>query len=139
MAREINSTQPYADLLVKLIPTEIVGAYMVLAGLLGSGSLGISTLAETIPDDVLRKALIQAVFFILLILTPFYLWFVTNVKNKWQIAVCMVSFIVWVYTLGGPFVVWGVYYSLVSSVILVLWTLITSIIFQINKKALPVN
>ena len=136
MAREINSTQPHADLLVKLIPTEIVGAYMVLAGLLGSGSLGISTLTETIPDNVLRNALIQAVFFILLILTPFYLWFVTNVKNKWQIAVCMVSFIVWVYTLGGPFVVWGVYYSLISSVILVLWTLITSLIVQAKKDTL---
>ncbi len=136
MAREINSTQPYADLLVKLIPTEIVGAYMVLAGLLGSGSLGISTLTETIPDNVLRNALIQAVFFVLLILTPFYLWFITNVRNKVQIAVCTVSFIVWVYTLGGPFVVWGVYYSLVSSVILVLWTLITSIYFQAKKNTL---
>jgi hypothetical protein len=136
MTREINSTQPYADLLVKLIPTEIVGAYMVLAGLLGSGSSGVSTLTATIPDNILRNGLIQAVFFVLLILTPFYLWFVTNIRNKLQIAVCTVSFIVWVYTLGGPFVVWGFYYSLVSSVILVLWTLITSIYFQAKKNTL---
>jgi len=136
MAREINSTQPYADLLVKLIPTEIVGAYMVLAGLLGSGSLGVSTLTAEIPDDVLRNGLIQAVFFVLLILTPFYLWFVTKVRYKWQIGICTVSFIIWVYTLGGPFVVWGVYYSLISSVILVLWTLITSLIVQAKKDTL---
>jgi hypothetical protein len=35
MPREVNDTQPYTDKLVKLIPTEIVGAYMVLAGMLG--------------------------------------------------------------------------------------------------------
>ncbi len=35
MPREVNNTQPYTDKLVKLIPTEIVGAYMVLAGMIG--------------------------------------------------------------------------------------------------------
>jgi hypothetical protein len=32
MPREVNDTQSYFDKAVKLVPTEIVGAYMVLAG-----------------------------------------------------------------------------------------------------------
>lgn len=129
MSREINSTQPFQDKVVKLIPTEIVGAYMVLNGIIG---LPASPTAESmralsatpVSDDTLRFYLIQAVFAILLVITPLYLTKVAKVTNRRQLAVTTMSFVVWAYTLGGPFVVWGLYYPLVASVLLVIWSLV---------------
>ena len=130
MAREINATQPYNDKLVKLIPTEIVGAYMVLAGILGYATAGAPTKVRIssiprIPESELRPILIQIVFFILLVLTPIYLKKISKVSNNKQLLITTLSFVVWVYTLGGPFIVWNIYYPLIGSVVLVLWSLIT--------------
>lgn len=116
MAREINTTQPYSDKLIKLIPTEIVGAYMVLAGFLDftPATSQIITSPEVnalqrIPDSELKVLLIQIIFFVLLLLTPLYLWKVSGVSNILQLTITALSFVIWVYTLGGPFVVWGIY------------------------------
>jgi len=106
---------------------------MVLNGMLGFAPA--STSAPLAPDRLftpsaplvsettLRTILIQAVFVLLLILTPIYLRKVANVQNRSQLVVTTLSFVIWVYTLGGPFVVWGLYYPLVASVLLVLWSL----------------
>ncbi len=103
MPREVNTTQAYADKIVKLVPTEIVGAYMVLAGI-----IGISPAATSAPADSLSEILIQVVFFALLILTPLYLWRISGVTNVVQLIVTTLAFILWIYTLGGPFSVWGI-------------------------------
>lgn len=60
MAREINDNQQFTDKLVKLIPTEIIGAYMALAGFLGFNHVSSMSPKEEIP-----AILIQVVFFIL--------------------------------------------------------------------------
>ena len=127
MAREVNATQPFANKLVKLIPTEIVGAYMVLAGILGY-AYGASPAAQQIPDPELKAILIQVVFFALLVLTPLYLWRIGRVSNLVQLVVTTISYVIWVYTLGGPFVVWGIYHSVIGSVVLVLWSVITPLL-----------
>ena len=130
MSREINSTQPFQDKVVKLIPTEIVGAYMVLNGIIGLPAATPTISATRFPsappvsDDTLRFDLLQAVFAILLVLTPLYLAKIAKVTNRRQLAVTTMSFVVWAYTLGGPFVVWGLYYPLVASVLLVIWSLV---------------
>jgi hypothetical protein len=128
MSREINSTQPFQDKVVKLIPTEIVGAYMVLNGIIGlpaspaAGSVRALS-ASPVSEETLKIYLIQAVFAILLVLTPFYLAKVAMVTNRRQLAATTMSFVIWAYTLGGPFVVWGLYYPIVASVLLVIWSL----------------
>ena len=126
MAREVNNTQPYSDKLVKLIPSEIIGAYMVLSNILGStaGSMQASVKPFPVTDNDLKPILLQVVFFVLLILTPVYLKKISRVNNITQLIVTTISFIIWVYTLGGPFIVWGIYYSLIGSVVLVLWSVI---------------
>jgi len=148
MAREVNDTQPYQDKLVKLIPTEIVGAYMVLAGMLGfdptstaaatvvqatGAAANAVQVAGQIPISELKPVLIQIVFVLLLILTPIYLWKVSRVSNVVQIVVTTFSYVIWVYTLGGPFVVWGLYYPLIGSVILVIWSLITPLFVSASQ------
>jgi len=131
MAREVNATQPFTDKLVKLIPTEIVGAYMVLAGTLGY-AYGVTPGAPPSADPEIKAILIQVVFFVLLGLTPVYLWRISRVSNLTQLAVTTVSYVVWVYTLGGPFVVWGLYDGMVGSVVLVLWSLIAPLFVAPN-------
>ena len=102
---------------------------MVLAGMLGYGPAptGGQTPAPVSPavgSGELNATLIVVVSIVLLLLTPLYLWRVSKVTNGIQIAVTTLSFVVWVYTLGGPFVVWGIYHSIIASVVLVLWSAI---------------
>lgn len=118
MAREINSTQPYFNKLVKCIPTEILGAYVVIAGV--------------IPQDKLKYALTISSI-VLLIIIPFYMSIITKVNNKLQIVASCISFVVWVYTLGGPFKAWGIYEGYIGSLILVLWTLIVPMIVKTKE------
>lgn len=132
MARQINDKQQFADKVLKFIPTEIIGAYMALAGFLGFGP--IETTAE---KDHMPFILIQVVFFILLVLTPLYLWKVSNVTHKLQLGISTISFAVWVYTLGGPFNVWNLYNPYISSVILVLWSLIPPIFINVPHEEVP--
>lgn len=127
MAREVNATQPFTNKLVKLVPTEIVGAYMVLAGMLGY-AYEVTRATQQMPDPELKAILIQVVFFILLALTPLYLWRISRVSNLAQLVVTTISYVVWVYTLGGPFVVWGIYHSVIGSVVLVLWSVTTPLL-----------
>jgi magnesium-transporting ATPase (P-type) len=108
MAREIKDYQSYQDRLLKLIPSEIVGAYMVLQGIIPAASAKWGTL------------IVSA---ILLIMTPAYLYRLQGVQRFSQLGVTTVSFAVWVYSLGGPFQYWNLYQPWIGSTILVLWTL----------------
>jgi len=123
MPREVNTTQPYADKAVKLVPTEIVGAYMVLAGI-----IGISSAATAAPTDTLSKILLQVVFFLLLLLTPLYLWRVSKVDNIVQLVVTTIAYVLWIYTLGGPFAVWGIYEPKIAALLLTAWSLVIPIV-----------
>lgn len=122
MAREIKETQKYKDRLLKLIPSEIVAAYMVLSGIIPSDSAKWGTLI---------------VFIALLVLVPFYLKRIQNVQRNSQLMVTAISFVVWVYSLGGPFEVWGLYKPWIGSIILVLWTLTMPLV--VNPQPQPSN
>jgi hypothetical protein len=127
MAREITSQEGYQDKLVKLIPTEIIGAYLFIS----TGILGLNPAAPAIPQDAETKAWILIVSMTLLILTPLYLLRLSGVTNVMQLLVTTVSFLVWVYSLGGPFVVWDWGYSpKIAGSVLVLWSLITPLLVQ---------
>jgi K+-sensing histidine kinase KdpD len=125
MAREVNDTQPFQDKVVKLIPTEIVGAYLVILGII----------APTSETTGVNKNLLMFVFFFLLLLTPIYLWKVSGVANWVQLVVSTLSYVIWIYTLVYPFYFWKIYYPTVGAVILVLWSLITPFFVTANKDA----
>lgn len=114
MTREIGSTSQYSDKLVKLIPTEIIGAYLAIDGM-------ISTMPE------IRTSVLTISFIGLLLLIPFYLWFLFKIRNKIQLVVTMISFAVWVFSMGGPFLAYEWYLQVYGSVALILWTLIVPI------------
>lgn len=132
MARSLAEENPYQDKLVKLIPTEIVGAYMFLSGVVSGGPESAAATNHLLDDN-----LIMVVFFSLLALTPLYLWRVSNVTNIIQLIVTTISYVVWVYTLGGPFSVWGVYSPAAGSVFLVIWTLAMPLLVPANPSLPP--
>jgi hypothetical protein len=113
MARQIKPAENYREKLLKLIPSEIVAAYMVLMGIIPAEN----------PNSAKWWTLIISL--VLLILTPFYLKRFERVANNIQVAFCSFSFIVWVYSLGGggPFVHWNAYDPRIASIVLILWTL----------------
>lgn len=135
MAREITSQESYQEKLVKLIPTEIIGAYLFIA----TGILGISPASPSVPTDTETKVWMLIVSVTLLILTPLYLYRLGGVTNIKQLIVTTVSFLVWLYSLGGPFVVWEWGYSpKIAGSVLVLWSLITPLLVQ-APQAVPVT
>ncbi|CAD5374407.1 conserved membrane hypothetical protein [Rubrivivax sp. A210] len=147
--------------MLKMIPSEVVGLYMALAGFLGFAGDGSSTAAQPVGTaasaasaasavplitqtaantaaasfGISNSTLIQFVFFVLLIGTPLYLVRVSEVKHKGQLAVATVAFAIWAYTLGGPFVVWNIYSPTLGSVLLLLWTFFVPMFVKTDEPA----
>lgn len=114
MSREIKVDSKYEDVLVNLIPGELIAAYIAIDSIAAS-------------DTTIQKWVLLATCIIILILIPPYLMKLYNVKGRTQIIFTMLAFIIWVYCLGGPFKIWGIYNSVIGSVILVLFTLVAPI------------
>ena len=122
MAREIRTDQNYYDKLLKLIPGEIVAAYLIITGIIPYSASKIGNII---------------VFLIILIIIPFYLWRAQNVKNKLQITVTTIAFLVWVYSFNiGPFSYLKLYKPWIASIILILWTVIVPILIVPEKVEL---
>lgn len=82
----------YRDKLLKLIPAEIVAAFLALKGLLDAA------------QNVDGIALIQWIVFAgLLIFTPLIYRFIYKVKDVKQHVLTILAFVIWVFTIGGPF------------------------------------
>ena len=130
MAREIKSAadipvapspiNDYKDRLVKLIPTEIITAYVTLKGLInGSGVEGNKSL------------LLWIVFGILVIINPLYLCYVTQVKKPGQILFSSLAFILWVMVIGGTFTtILGFPAEFIGSILLVIYTLFIPFVYK---------
>ena len=119
MAREIKRDQNYGEKLLRLIPSEIVAAYIVVT--------------SVIPESAVKWGYL-IVSIILFITVPFYMWRIQKVKNILQLIITTIAFAVWTYSLnGGAFKELGLYKSWIASVILVLWTLIIPIIIPLKK------
>lgn len=85
-------TDPYKDKLLKLIPAEIVAAFLALKGVLDAA------------QNVNGIELIQwMVFTGLLIFTPLIYRYIYKVKDVKQHIITAFAFVVWVFTVGGPF------------------------------------
>jgi hypothetical protein len=81
----------YLDKVIKLIPADVVGVY-----------LGVFTLIkERAPKPGDDAPLQWGVLILITIIMPFYLKY-AGVKERKQILISIVSFYVWVLSLGGP-------------------------------------
>jgi len=106
----------YFDRLFKYIPAEIVAGYIFVLGLM-------EQLTE--PDET--RVLQWTVFAVFCLLTPFYLWRVQKVKKLQQHIISVLSFVVWVAALGGPFSQLEWYKQIYGEILLPVFTLTAAI------------
>jgi hypothetical protein len=111
MAREITEDNDYKTRLLKLIPGDFIAAYLAIDKAVPEGT------------PVRRWTLTVATLFLLLLL-PFTLRYLYKVESWLQIGATSGSFIVWAYSIGGPFIEWNVYEAAIATVSLTLWTLV---------------
>ncbi len=120
MARSIKGTDQFKERLLKLIPSEIIAAYVAIQGLL----VGLSA------------SIIWIVIATLVLLTFLYLHKVENVADMKHKLFATASFPIWVYAVAPESILGsGLYQPQLASIVLVLWTLIIPLVIQSPTKA----
>jgi hypothetical protein len=122
----IQKADSYQAQFLKLIPVEVLSAYITIEGLL-SGSI--------LPkqDPRLYAGLIWGVFIVLTVVNPLYLRHVTKVKDRRQIGLSAGAFVIYVVSLGGPFATLGgdeAIIRLLGSILIPIYTLIALIVLN---------
>lgn len=114
-----TKTKEYFEKIAKLIPSEIIAAYMAIIGLI-----------PLIKNNSLHEPFYYGTFLVLLILTPLYFIKVADKKKPKTIHVILSSlaFIVWAYCISGATIVPNYFDSAISSIILIVFTLISGLI-----------
>lgn len=106
----------YADRLFKYIPAELVAGYVFTAGVLNQ-------LSDTGEIRIFH----WGVFLVFCILTPLYLWRIQKVTKIQQHLISLLSFMVWVFALGGPFMFCGWYKPVLGEILLPVFTIAAAI------------
>ena len=106
----------YTDRLFKYIPAEVVAGYIFVLGLL-----------KQLTDPKTLVFLDWLLFLIFCVLTPLYLWKVQKVTKTQQPIISLLSFIAWVFAIGGPFSLYSWYNPLYGEILLPVFTLIVAI------------
>jgi len=91
-AGQTPKEDPYVSKIIKLIPADIISVYLAVFNIVKSNNLN--------PDG--NTTLQWIVFGLVLIITPFYLKKVAQINTTKQIILCTVSFVIWVFSMGGP-------------------------------------
>ncbi len=117
------SENNFKDRLVKLIPSEIVTAYVTIQGLISTAGNG-NSVKNT-------NTLMWIIIAVLFALTPIYLWQVGNVKKMVQLVFTSVAFLIWVLAIGSPLgSILGFASTFIGSIVLVLYTLMIPFFYK---------
>src|SRR5262249_52365356 len=117
--------QDYLDRLMKMIPAEVVGLY-----LLGNGAI----LAGQGTD--LAFIICTVICIIAVVVVRIYGTTDSNAKNPvdWiHVAISSIAFLIWIYTLGGPsdpFVSFHLYQPWIGSILVLVWTFFVPIFYR---------
>jgi hypothetical protein len=119
----LRSPQPaptdYKDRLLKLIPTEIITAYVTLYGLVNG----------TVNGN--KAQLLWIIIGILFVLTPVYLMYISKVEKKGQIAFTTFGFLIWVFATGSPVeTLLGFQAAFLASLSLIIYTLLIPFVYR---------
>jgi len=102
----------YLDRLFKYIPAELVAGYIFVLGVV-----------KQLSDAYITIVIHWILFVIFCILTPLYLWRVQKILKIQQHVISLLSFVVWVFALGGPFALYGWYNPVYGEILLPVFTL----------------
>ena len=123
MTRTVNRADDYMSRLLKYIPSEIVMAYISIDGVLRT-----CYNPNVWADRQMLMKVLWIVSGILTVLTPLWLWRVMRVRKFSQLFISTISVPVWLFALGGPFVLLDWYRPALGAVALPIYTLILPII-----------
>ena len=116
----------YTDRLIKYIPTEAVGFWLAVSGMVESAS-----------DDIPKSTVLWVLFAIGLILTFGWMFKQTEEPKKataWtQIGIACGAFVVWVFAVGGPFANLSFYRPLYGSLLLITYTPLVALLIPPEK------
>jgi hypothetical protein len=113
----------YEEKLLKLIPAETVAVYLTLQGVLVS--------AMAAPAQAARLNMwLWIIFVVMLGLNSLYLRRVQNVTDPKQHVTMAAAFLVWVFTMGGPFRSLSFYEPFMGSMALSLFTFVVPMIYR---------
>ena len=107
----------YFDRLFKYIPAELVAGYIFVLGVVNQ-----------LTDAGEIRMFQWLLFIVFCTLTPLYLWRVQKVLKVQQHIISLLSFVVWVFALGGPFALSEWYNPVYGAILLPVFTLIVAII-----------
>ncbi len=123
--KELPVVDEYRDRLIKYIPAEIVTLYLFVNTVLVAA-------VDQIPRTTL-DILQWCVFGIMLILTFLYQRFTLNIIKKAQLLIGIISFAIWVFTLGGPFTNLSWYHPVYGTLLLPIYTFSIALYIPKNK------
>jgi hypothetical protein len=115
-----DELKSYLDRLVKLIPAEVLSLYLTGYGL--------------IPKDRLVPSSVWAL--VCLVFVAVVKAYGTSDRvhavpaDRVHVAISMVAFVIWVYSLGGPFILLGVYEAYIASLLILGFTFISAYIYR---------
>lgn len=116
----------YFDKLIKYIPTEIVGGWIAITGLIKSAS------------DIPTNTILWILLVIFTGLTAVYILKQTFEPKKplaiKQTSISTIAFIVWVFALGEPFESLSFYNPVYGSVLLILFNLTIPLVNPVEDK-----
>jgi hypothetical protein len=113
----------YFSEIIKLIPADIISVYLAVFNILKSNRQN--------PDN--NHVLQLIVFGVFILITPFYLKKIAKIISTKQIVYCMIAFILWVFSLGGPVegqMIAGYSTQFLGAVLLPIYTLFIPFIYN---------
>lgn len=114
----------YAQQLVKIIPGEIVSAYLALIPIVN---------VATLPYQQSHIAVLLwqwGLLLVLIFLTPFYLIKYCKTTSALHIAMSCVALLIWAYCIGGPFELYDWYNPVFGSIFAVLYGLVVRLVYS---------
>ncbi len=116
---QTDTIDSYKDKLLKLIPSEIIAAYVSIHGLLKGNAVQN------------QDTILWIVIGILFLLTPIYLKRFQNVNNNLQIVFTCIAFLIWVFATGSPLkTILGNDPQFMASIALMIYTLFIPLLFN---------
>lgn len=123
MGRSIENENSFLQVLLKLIPSEVIAVFIFIQGVM---------------PRVLLPHLVVAL--LLVAITPLYLRWASGVRSRPQLIISTLSLVVWIYAMGvGPFrflrAPW--YEPWHGAVVLAVWTLLPPIFLTPREEEQP--
>ena len=103
---------------IKYLPAESVVVYTTIANMVPSNK----------DPQVNGEVILWVTFAMILFFTPLYLRYIAGVKKQSQALVSTLAFVVWVFSLGGPFEYQCWYAAFYGAVALPLFTLVSAFV-----------